>query len=727
MSSWTPSSALAKAVLVAGFEYDPEQDIIFSIMNPLQRKFGYAYGYDVGALLIHSVIDSEPIFFDYGGKSWMIELWKGQYGLETGAEIGIYSRSPNNSTLYSLLDATVGAREHDPIPSHNLFYDCGNDNELLEMSFTLYRNGLKLFSRGPEMHWWLTGFKWGVLSRPEDLSMDLSIKFPAPAMLQAFVGALKALGYHPMVSMDTVRFTFDQPRTFQPYTDGKYKLLVDKANFANQEIVSIYQGFGLPNNDPNTVPEEVADIILESINQYYQTFFAQTVADLFKAAGKTASELIDVLSQKFEIAKEATTEFIAQAGYQFSEWIDSLEQALGLRMNFSCAVEICSTGNSFDLIRQSYEVTESTFPPGQDCGHYVVKPPERIPAGGIGRFWLQDYPGPHGAEGSVRYTCNIPSLGVQKLTIKYGCPTGNYDNYCDISGSDAFDIQVVTKAGDTSGDWKEKIVKRGHPFHVRITILRQDLALPTPVLTAPADGAKFSNYPRTMTLAWQSVPGANQYLVEVEYAWKDASGTVTWGSDLKKVVSDTQVTFDFVGSQPGRWRITAMDQSGAHKSSVPSNWRGFDYTVLPVLPTPVLTAPADGAKFSNYPRTMTLAWQSVPGANQYLVEVEYAWKDASGTVTWGSDLKKVVSDTQMTFDFVGSQPGRWRITAMDQSGAHKSSVPSNWRGFDYTVLPVLPTPVLTAPADGAKFSNYPRTMTLAWQSVPGANQYLVEV
>src|SRR5579883_1300129 len=253
------------------------------------------------------------------------------------------------------------------------------------------------------------------------------------------------------------------------------------------------------------------------------------------------------------------------------------------------------------------------------------------------------------------------------------------------------------------------------------------LALPTPVLTAPADGAKFSNYPRTMTLAWQSVPGANQYLVEVEYAWKDASGTVTWGSDLKKVVSDTQMTFDFVGSQPGRWRITAMDQSGAHKSSVPSNWRGFDYTVLPVLPTPVLTAPADGAKFSNYPRTMTLAWQSVPGANQYLVEVEYAWKDASGTVTWGSDLKKVVSDTQMTFDFVGSQPGRWRITAMDQSGAHKSSVPSNWRGFDYTVLPVLPTPVLTAPADGAKFSNYPRTMTLAWQSVPGANQYLVEV
>jgi len=80
----------------------------------------------------------------------------------------------------------------------------------------------------------------------------------------------------------------------------------------------------------------------------------------------------------------------------------------------------------------------------------------------------------------VKYTCNIPSLGLQELTIKYGCPTGNNDNYCDISGSDAFDIQVVTKAGDTSGDWKEEIVKGGHPFQVRITILRQGPIIKVP-------------------------------------------------------------------------------------------------------------------------------------------------------------------------------------------------------------------------------------------------------
>src|SRR3954453_3455004 len=84
MTEWRPKSALASAVWAAGFTYDPAQDIILSRMDPLQRKFGYAFGYDASALAMSMVIDCEPIFF-YHGKHWMIELWKGQYGLETGS------------------------------------------------------------------------------------------------------------------------------------------------------------------------------------------------------------------------------------------------------------------------------------------------------------------------------------------------------------------------------------------------------------------------------------------------------------------------------------------------------------------------------------------------------------------------------------------------------------------------------------------------------------------
>src|SRR5262249_33991624 len=65
---WTPNSLLAKAVYAAGFLYDPRQDIIYSRMDPLQRQFGYAYGYDLGALGMDAILDCEPIFFDYAGK-----------------------------------------------------------------------------------------------------------------------------------------------------------------------------------------------------------------------------------------------------------------------------------------------------------------------------------------------------------------------------------------------------------------------------------------------------------------------------------------------------------------------------------------------------------------------------------------------------------------------------------------------------------------------------------
>jgi Domain of unknown function (DUF4474) len=34
------------------------------------------------------------------GKTWMIELWKGQYGLMTGCEIGVYNRSPKDFPSY---------------------------------------------------------------------------------------------------------------------------------------------------------------------------------------------------------------------------------------------------------------------------------------------------------------------------------------------------------------------------------------------------------------------------------------------------------------------------------------------------------------------------------------------------------------------------------------------------------------------------------------------------
>ena len=74
----------------AGFAYDYKNDYFYSLKNCWQREAGYCRLYDEGAPLFNMVMDCEPITFSYRGKRWLIELWKGQYGITTGAEIGIY-------------------------------------------------------------------------------------------------------------------------------------------------------------------------------------------------------------------------------------------------------------------------------------------------------------------------------------------------------------------------------------------------------------------------------------------------------------------------------------------------------------------------------------------------------------------------------------------------------------------------------------------------------------
>jgi hypothetical protein len=125
---------------------------------------------------------------------------------------------------------------------------------------------------------------------------------------------------------------------------------------------------------------------------------------------------------------------------------------------------------------------------------------------------------------------------------------------------------------------------------------------------------------------------------------------------------------------------------------MPSSWRNFDYTPVSVLATPMLVAPVEGQHFSNYPRTITLGWQAVPGANAYRVDVDYGNPGPRGSISWTSLYSKNVVIPSFTFDFVGSQPGRWRVTALDQTGVHHASQSSEWRGFDYTPVALFKRP-----------------------------------
>ena len=62
-----------------GFYYIEREDIFSSRKDAWQRKMGYDISYDYAAPMSNMVIDSLPVYFDYDDKTWLIELWKGQY------------------------------------------------------------------------------------------------------------------------------------------------------------------------------------------------------------------------------------------------------------------------------------------------------------------------------------------------------------------------------------------------------------------------------------------------------------------------------------------------------------------------------------------------------------------------------------------------------------------------------------------------------------------------
>ena len=191
-----------------GFAYYPQEDYFYSNMNCWQRSCGYCRLYDEACATLSMIIDCEPIYFDYDGKKWLIELWKGQYGLNTGCEIGVYN-----------------TREQEPIIDlpgvfNGYFFECANDEDHLFIKFTLKKHGKILVTRS-EKHWWLTAFKLGEFSHPRNLIMNCEITLKDQAMLNSFLFGLGRAGYDRgdyKVNGLTVQIEFDKPKTDQPIT-----------------------------------------------------------------------------------------------------------------------------------------------------------------------------------------------------------------------------------------------------------------------------------------------------------------------------------------------------------------------------------------------------------------------------------------------------------------------------------------------------------------------------
>lgn len=205
-----------------GFCYLPVHNIMTSRLDAWQKNFGYRSLYDKTAPHFNMVFDCEPVYFDYKDRTWLIEFWKGQYGINIGGEIGIYQA-----------DSILTPEQYEQTDFHGV-----SDSDFLPISMKLNFKGKQLFAIR-QMHWWLTGFRMGCYCEPENLIMDISIIFPNEEMLQSFTESLEKLGYKTRIHYLMVSFSFSVPHTKQPRRT--YRLNAQISQWENQIFCKLYE------------------------------------------------------------------------------------------------------------------------------------------------------------------------------------------------------------------------------------------------------------------------------------------------------------------------------------------------------------------------------------------------------------------------------------------------------------------------------------------------------
>ena len=174
---------------VLGYQYSYPDDYYYTNDKKCwQKYFGFSKFYDLVSPYILLEYDYVRVYFTYEGKDWMIQFWKGQYGLIFyGCEVGVYNR-----------------RHSSKEPGVFTLYNCAKEGDWLNMEQSLYHDTTGLgtyrreFTRNWSKYWWCTGFKRGHL-RVEEPARELrsvgTIEMKDQTMLQLFTDGLEKCGF----------------------------------------------------------------------------------------------------------------------------------------------------------------------------------------------------------------------------------------------------------------------------------------------------------------------------------------------------------------------------------------------------------------------------------------------------------------------------------------------------------------------------------------------------
>lgn len=186
-------------------------------------------------------------------------------------------------------------------------------------------------------------------------------------------------------------------------------------------------------------------------------------------------------------------------------------------------------------------------------------------------------------------SANLAST-VESLSANFDSGFSQTMLILEATGSGQLRAEVLTRFTDSSGRSNYRNVYTFERSSMPAGAIRKitpavravgmPAPLPPPVQLGPANGTSFDRYPRTTTLTWRPLEGAASYTVEIDCYGCCQSGR--WCTDVGKEwkvetgITSTRYVFDFVGAQPGRWRVWAMRANGQPGNK--SDWWEFRYT-----------------------------------------------------------------------------------------------------------------------------------------------------
>lgn len=160
-----------------GYDFDLDDMLIKATVNGWMRSFGFCLEYDAFSYTTPFFFYHTRRFkFNYGDKEWMIQIWKGNYLVSNGSEVGVYNRNKG---------------------SFGSFYNCANNDDMLNMSLELWHGDEPIYQLEKTPHWWANGFKLTKdLYTANELTMKFSIEMKDEEMLKAFTESVDSNAFH---------------------------------------------------------------------------------------------------------------------------------------------------------------------------------------------------------------------------------------------------------------------------------------------------------------------------------------------------------------------------------------------------------------------------------------------------------------------------------------------------------------------------------------------------